>query len=190
MRTIILGLTMAMAAAVPAVAAIKTVGLGGVSYATTPYTYDFGGGNSVTFSTTSDFFNPASVSTGGTTQIGSLGPPFYDPPQPTSYFFNRGGGFGPGREFPLFLSYASPAPVPFSIVEGLVGLRFDLGKGYQYGYADIAGSTLYGFRFETTPGASVPFGAVPEPASWAMMITGFGIVGGGLRVRRRVPATA
>lgn len=32
--------------------------------------------------------------------------------------------------------------------------------------------------------------AVPEPATWAMMIAGFGLVGAGLRRRRAVPATA
>ena len=31
-------------------------------------------------------------------------------------------------------------------------------------------------------------GGVPEPASWAMLITGFGIVGAGMRRRRRVAA--
>lgn len=161
------------------------------SYYNSPYTYDFGGGNTVTFSTVDKSFfatNPAGVSTGGSTQIGSLGAPFYNPPQPTTYFFNRGGSFGPGGEQPLFVSYTSPAAVPFSIVEGLVGLRFDAGQGYQYGYADIAGSTLKGFRYETTPGANVAFGAVPEPASWAMLIAGFGLTGATLRRRR--PATA
>jgi PEP-CTERM motif len=28
-------------------------------------------------------------------------------------------------------------------------------------------------------------GAVPEPATWAMMIGGFGMIGGALRYRRR-----
>jgi hypothetical protein len=32
--------------------------------------------------------------------------------------------------------------------------------------------------------------AVPEPASWALMITGFGLVGGALRSRRKVALTA
>lgn len=32
--------------------------------------------------------------------------------------------------------------------------------------------------------------AVPEPASWAMMIGGFGLVGGAMRVRRRAVVTA
>lgn len=192
MRQIILGLAMA-AVAGSANAAVKTVALGGVSYYDTPYTYDFGGGSTVTFTTVDRGFfayNPAGVSTGGSTEVASLGAPFYDPPQPTSYFFNRGGSFGPGANLAPFVAYASPAAVPFSIVEGLVGLRFDLGQGYQYGYADIAGSILKGFRYETTPGVAVPFGAVPEPTSWALLITGFGIVGTGLRTRRRVAAVA
>jgi hypothetical protein len=32
-----------------------------------------------------------------------------------------------------------------------------------------------------------PGGAVPEPATWAMMILGFGMVGAGMRMRRRLP---
>lgn len=32
---------------------------------------------------------------------------------------------------------------------------------------------------------SIPGGAVPEPATWAMLIFGFGLVGAGLRLRRR-----
>ncbi|MBV8972523.1 MAG: PEP-CTERM sorting domain-containing protein [Sphingomonadaceae bacterium] len=184
---IVLGL-----AGVPAAAAIQTVPLAGVSFYDTPYTYDFGAGNTITFTTVDRTFfayNPAGVSTGGTVQIASFGAPFYDPPQPTSYFTNRGGSFGPGANITaLFLSYATPAAVPYSISEGLVGLRFDLGRGYQYGYADIAGSTLYGLRFQTTPGLALPFGAVPEPAAWALMVVGFGLVGAATRRRQAVPA--
>lgn len=33
-------------------------------------------------------------------------------------------------------------------------------------------------------------GVVPEPASWAMLISGFGLIGGSLRSRRRRPALA
>lgn len=183
-------IVLALVAAVPAGAAVRTVALGGASFYNHPQTVDLGGGNGITFTSVDKTFfayDPAGVSTTGTTQIGSFGAPFYDPPQPTTYYYNRGGGFGPGREFPLFLSYATPTPV-FSIIEQLVGFRFDLGQGYQYGYADIAGSTLYGVRYETTPGASVAFGTVPEPASWALMIGGFGLVGSMLRRRR--PARA
>lgn len=173
---------------VPAMAAIQTVSTGGVSFATTPFTYNFGGGNTVTISNTGDFFSPEAVSTGGGLQVGSLGAPFYNPPQPTSYFTNRGGSFGPGGELPLFVSYATPATVAYSISEGLVGFRFDLGRGLQYGYADTAGTSLYGFRFQTTPGVAVAFGTVPEPASWVLMIGGFALTG--VALRRRTAHTA
>ena len=169
--------------ATPALAMVQTVNLG-VSFANTPFTYDFGGGNTLTISNTGDFFAPEAVSTGGNLQVGSFGAPFYDPPQPTSYFFNRGGSFGPGGELPMFMSFAAPAAVAYSISEGLVGFRFDLGKGFQYGYADTAGTNLYGFRFETTPGVSVAFGAVPEPTTWALLVGGFGMTGFAMRRRK------
>jgi len=39
---------------------------------------------------------------------------------------------------------------------------------------------------QTFTGAKVDIGgAVPEPASWAMMLGGFGLVGGAMRSRRR-----
>jgi hypothetical protein len=36
-----------------------------------------------------------------------------------------------------------------------------------------------------TLGAAIPGGAVPEPATWALMILGFGAIGGALRSRKR-----
>ncbi len=36
---------------------------------------------------------------------------------------------------------------------------------------------------------SAPGGAVPEPASWAMMVGGFSLIGGALRSRRRAAVT-
>lgn len=35
-----------------------------------------------------------------------------------------------------------------------------------------------------TSASGVPFGLVPEPATWAMMILGFGLIGGALRSRK------
>lgn len=171
-------------AAAPSMAGVQTVSLG-VSFADAPFTYDFGSGNTITFTALNDFFNPAGVSTGGTTQIASLGAPFFDPPRPTSYFLDRGGSIGPDT-LAQFISYATPAAVPFSISRGLVGLRFDLGQGFQYGYADVAGNTLFGVRFETTPGIGVALGAVPEPGTWVLMIGGFAAVGVMARRRRTV----
>jgi hypothetical protein len=50
----------------------------------------------------------------------------------------------------------------------------------------------YGFYVSTTDGAlgrgALTVGAVPEPASWAMLIAGFGLVGAAARRRRRAVA--
>jgi hypothetical protein len=192
MRMRLVGIAIiAATSAMPAVAEVKTVGLGSVSFYDTPYTYDFGGGNSVTFTTVDKGFSfaPAGVSTSGSAQITSLGAPFYNPPQPTSYFSNRGGSIGPDT-LAQYIGYSTPTAIAYSIVDSIVGLRFDLGQGYQYGYAQIAGSTLRGFRYETTSGVGVNIAAVPEPASWALLISGFSIIGLALRRRRRQFATA
>jgi len=49
------------------------------------------------------------------------------------------------------------------------GLSFDSGQDYPIG--------------------APPAGAIPEPATWALMVAGFGLLGGALR-RRRLPARA
>ena len=56
---------------------------------------------------------------------------------------------------------------------------------------DIASTIpIYGLRFRSTSPAfetdNIKFsGAIPEPTTWAMMITGFGLVGGAMRRRRK-----
>jgi hypothetical protein len=56
---------------------------------------------------------------------------------------------------------------------------------YQSGYGNLAG--LYG------PTGSTAFtllsSPAPEPASWAMMVGGFGLVGGAMRCRRKAAVT-
>jgi hypothetical protein len=70
--------------------------------------------------------------------------------------------------------------VPLGLLEGLntLSLRY---SGSAQGLGDegwnVSNLTVYG-----------PSGAVPEPASWALMIAGFGLVGA--RMRRRRPALA
>ncbi|WP_255602222.1 PEPxxWA-CTERM sorting domain-containing protein [Polymorphobacter megasporae] len=158
----------------------------------TPYTIETGGGNSLTLSTidkSAYSFSPEAVSTGGGLEVTSLGFPFYSSPQPSVFFANRGGDIGP-TTFTGFSSFATPTTIQYSGSESILGFRFDSGSGTQYGYADFTGSNLHGYRVETTPGASVAIGSVPEPAAWALMISGFGFVGAGMRSRRAVAAAA
>ena len=78
-------LALALVAAVPASAAVVTSSLG-VDFSAAPFTFDFGGGSSVTFTLVDQAFfafDPAGVSTSGSTQVLSLGAPFYNPPRPT-----------------------------------------------------------------------------------------------------------
>ena len=50
-------------------------------------------------------------------------------------------------------------------------------------YQSVAGAG------NVTSASGVPFGLVPEPATWAMMILGFGLIGGALRSRKATTAT-
>lgn len=65
---------------------------------------------------------------------------------------------------------------------------------YEFGSSLASGGTilLVGgsyFGSPVTVSGSVTSGAVPEPASWAMMLGGFGLVGGAMRSRRKALVT-
>ena len=73
--------------------------------------------------------------------------------------------------------------------DGFVDTAYDLALGLSndlsVGAGQSASFTTYTLFGSGAPGAvSVP-GAVPEPASWAMMLGGFGLIGGTLRASRR-----
>ncbi|MBK6491333.1 MAG: PEP-CTERM sorting domain-containing protein [Sphingomonadales bacterium] len=44
---------------------------------------------------------------------------------------------------------------------------------------------LFSFLLTNEEAVALGFSSVPEPSSWAMMIGGFGLVGGAMRKRRR-----
>ena len=74
----------------------------------------------------------------------------------------------------------------FSSSAYITGFSFGAGSGFGsnfVGYVDnvaaVRGSDQIVLNFELAATA------VPEPASWAMMISGFGLVGGAMRTRRR-----
>lgn len=74
---------------------------------------------------------------------------------------------------------------PFTV--GITGTTFSVAAGtYQLRLAGTAGPSSATSAYSGTINF-VP-GAVPEPATWALMILGFGAVAGALRYRRRETA--
>lgn len=147
-----------------------------------PYTISFSGG-AATYTFT-DIYDPltdpltvAAVSTGGTAEVNSfLGQPIA---------FQLGTVVGAtGYEFaPL----PTPTGIPFSIAEDSIGLEFSLSDGVHYGFVTTLGPQVIQYGYNTTPGGLITIG-VPEPATWVMLIVGFGMVSAaaGVRAVRRL----
>lgn len=74
----------------------------------------------------------------------------------------------------------------------VIGVNIGVGSGWPTAYSDAVDNVR--FNFTGGPSGNFDFavagGAVPEPASWALMISGFGLAGAMLRRRRAVSATA
>ena len=66
-----------------------------------------------------------------------------------------------------------------------IGDQVALGLSQSFGYS-VAGGPSYGSDYL----GIITLGGVPEPATWAMMILGFGAAGSMLRSRRRVAIAA
>lgn len=62
----------------------------------------------------------------------------------------------------------------------------DFGGGLNAGWGEFSGYVPVSIHRSFIKNSMV----VPEPATWAMMIMGFGVIGGSLRVRRRTALTA
>ncbi|MFN7177327.1 MAG: PEPxxWA-CTERM sorting domain-containing protein [Thermaurantiacus sp.] len=75
---------------------------------------------------------------------------------------------------------------------GLTNLSFQIREGSPTGPAELAALPVAFFtvRFDNLAVFRLDDGAgvIPEPATWALLITGFGLVGGALRRRRCAPA--
>lgn len=69
----------------------------------------------------------------------------------------------------------------------VVGVNIGIGSGWNGSFAGAIDNVRFDFG---TVSGDFNFAVVPEPATWALMIGGFGFVGGALRVRRRKVAFA
>ena len=155
-----------------------------VNFAGAPYT--FGVNDTDTFTFTYDprgMFDPSPVlvrtsgSAAVTTVLGN----------PSVSFPRASVTFGP-NSFPGFSSVPTDTRASFTLTLSDLGLRYTAGGNDFYGYARFAGPNITRIAFESSPNTAIVAGsvaAVPEPATWAMMLVGFGMIGGSARYRRR-----
>jgi hypothetical protein len=140
-------------------------------FSETPYTISFGGG-AATYTFT-DIYDPitdpttvGAVSTGGSAMVNSfLGQPIA---------FQLGTVVG-ATGYP-FAASPIPTGIPFSIAQDSIGLEFSLLDGIHYGFATTLGPEVVLYGYNTTPGDFITVG-VPEPATWVLLIVGFGVLG-------------
>jgi hypothetical protein len=152
-----------------------------------PFTFNYMG-SSFTFGFNGDYFGggPLTISTAGGGEVNTIFG------QPTTNFVDRGVvSFGPSMQYAAF---ASATPIRFSNGDNFIGLRAVTAGGEEfYGFAFSTNNVLNTVGFETVAGATITAtiaaGAVPEPASWAMMIGGFGMLGAAARRRARTTVT-
>jgi hypothetical protein len=120
---------------------------------------------------------PAAVATTGTAQV-------------SNFFGVADFGSGAtidGMQLFNFANFSSATVIPFSAADDFIGLAFTLMDGLHYGYAEVAGTQLVSYGYETTVGTGIVTGAVaavPEPATIALLGVGFlGVAAARLRNR-------
>ena len=108
---------------------------------------------------------------------------------PSSSFVDRGTvQYGP-NVFGSYASFPTPTSVNFSNGNNFLGIRATVGSDNYYGFVFTTNNILKGYGFETAANTAITATtAVPEPATWAMMLLGFGMVAGAARYRRRSTA--
>ena len=98
-----------------------------------------------------------------------------------------------GASYIAFLTVTG-VPDPVSSIGVAGSSTSPLGGGFVFNYSsgDPAGngSSWSGYSVPNMQYSATFGGAVPEPASWALMLGGFGLVGGAMRASRRKAAVS
>ena len=155
-----------------------------------PTTIDFGGGLATyTFTYLGGFGTTVdAVSTGGTAQINYF--TFFGQDQPVSFQIDSEIG---STGYP-FKAFPNATGIDYSIAEVFLGLKFTLNDGDHFGFAELAGSNLVGFGFESAVNtpivASERFGAVDVPEPLTLSLFSAGLLGAAALRRRKKSAQA
>ena len=156
-----------------------------------PFSFDFQGAT-FTLSGSNSFAAPLSVQTSDTGEFSSFGGFLGIPVTPSPSFTNRGTvQYGPDI-FGSYASFDSLTRVNSSNGNNFLGFRALVGDDAYYGFVFTTNGILNGYGFETSANTAITAttAAVPEPATWAMMIGGFAFAGSVLRRRKNAATLA
>lgn len=170
-------------AAIPA-SATPVITAVGANLTTSPFSFSYLG-DTFTFSNGAGFPNFFSVSTANGAAVRTVfGSPSTDFTNRSTVTYDQSilGGYA---------SFSLPTIVSYTNGDNFLGLSVTSANQTYYGFAYTTNAVLNSFGFETAPNTGIVAttaipAAVPESATWAMMILGMGAVGFAMRRRQKV----